>query len=331
VGSGVLAVRLLPRGVEIAAGGLASRLGAALSARSFAQFANHRVVFWRTAFEMTADEPLSGVGLAGFPYEFPAAYAKRHGSVTVTDSATNALLDVAAECGLPGLLLALLATVPLLSRAFDAAFARGPIDPAARGAGIALAGLFVASQTGSHTRFFEIGLLTSLVAGFIVVPRRDARDARAPASGSRQGTRTAGILAGAGILGAAFAAAPTRRPEAPFKTALWAGVYPARPGNEFHWAGPVAYRGLRRGETAAFFRVQNARPDGATVVVSVDLDGRPAERLELTAGETRDVRVDVPPGGTVVRLEASPTFVPRELSGGTDARRLGVRIAAEGL
>ncbi len=129
VGTGVLAVRLLPRGGPIAAGGLASRLGAALAARDFCSFANHRVMFWRTAFEMTGDEPLSGVGLAGFPYEFPVAFARRHGPVAVTDSATNELLDVAAECGVPGLLLALLAVVPLLARAFDASFARGPLDP----------------------------------------------------------------------------------------------------------------------------------------------------------------------------------------------------------
>ncbi len=129
LGTGVLAVRLLPRGGEIASGGLVRRLGAALEARDFAAFANNRVMFWRTAFETIGDEPLSGVGLAGFPYEFPAAFAKRHGPIAVTDGATNALLDVAAECGLPGLLLALLAVVPLLARAFDAAFARGPDRP----------------------------------------------------------------------------------------------------------------------------------------------------------------------------------------------------------
>ena len=54
LGTGVLAVRLLPRGGAIASGGLVSRLGAALSARDFSSFANHRVMFWRTAFEMTA-------------------------------------------------------------------------------------------------------------------------------------------------------------------------------------------------------------------------------------------------------------------------------------
>jgi hypothetical protein len=333
VGTGVLAVRLLPRGGAIAAGGLASRLGAALSARDFSAFANHRVMFWRTAFEMTGDEPLSGIGLAGFPYEFPAAYARRHGPVAVTDGATNALLDVSAECGVPGLFLALLAVVPLLTRAFEAALARGPIDPASRGAGVALAGLFVACQTGSHLRFFEIALLTSLAASFLLVPRRSGRDARAPAAGGWRPARTAGLLAGAGVLGSALAALPTAKPEAPFRTGLWAGVYPAFPGEAFHWAAPLACRGLRPGETAVSFRLQNARPDGAAVTVLVDVDGsrEAARSVVVPGGEMRDVSIEIPPGGKVVRLRSGRGFVPRDLTGSADTRRLALRLAGEGL
>ncbi len=332
LGAGVLAVRLLPRGGEIASGGLVRRLGAALEARDFTAFANNRVMFWRTAFEMTADEPLSGVGLAGFPYEFPGAYAKRHGPIAVTDGATNALLDVAAECGLPGLLLALLAVVPLLARAFDAAFARGPIDPVSRGSGAALAGLFVACQTGSHVRFFEIALLTSLVAGFLLVPHLTSRANRATAAGGWKPSRTAVILVGAGLLGSAAALLPTARAEAPFRVKTWAGVYSARPGDPFHWAGPLAYRGIRPGETSVAFRVQNARPDGQPVAVRVDVDGRGAAELDVPGGgETRDVRLDLPPGAKIVRVRTLSTFVPRDLNGGGDRRRLAVRLAGEGL
>ena len=130
----------------------------------------------------------------------------------MTDSATNALLDVAAECGLPGLLLALLAVVPLLTRAFDAAFARGPVDPASRAAGAALGGLFVACQTGSHTRFFEIALLTSLVAGFLLVPHLASRENRARAHEGWRPARTAALLARAGLLGSAAAVCRPRTP-----------------------------------------------------------------------------------------------------------------------
>ncbi len=331
LGIGLGAARLLPRGGAIAAGGLTSRLGAALSARDFTAFANHRVMFWRTAFEMTGDEPLSGVGLAGFPYEFPAAFAKRHGPVAVTDGATNALLDVAAECGIPGLVLALLAVVPLLALAFDAAFARGGIDPASRAAGAALAGLFVASQTGSHTRFFEIALLTSLAAAFVLAPSRSPGEDRPSDGDGWKPARTAAVLAGAGLLGSFAAVLPTARPEAPFRATTWAGVYPARTGEPFHWAGPLAYRAIRPGETSVAFRVQNARPDGAPVAVSVDVDGRPAASLDLAGGETRELRFDVPAGGTVARIRTRPAFVPGDAAGGRDRRRLAIRVAGEGL
>jgi hypothetical protein len=330
LGTGILAVRLLPRGGAIAAGGLASRLGAALAARDFSTFANHRVTFWRTAFEMTGDEPLSGVGLAGFPYEFPAAYAKRHGPIAVTDGATNALLDVAAECGLPGLVLALLAVVPILTCALDAAFARGPIDAVSRGAGAALAGLFVACQTGSHTRFFEIALLTSLAAAFLPLAGRPPREEPVAGESAAPG-RAAAILAFAGILGSFAALLPTARPEAPFRASTWAGVYPARPGDAFHWAGPLAYRAIRPGETSVAFRVQNARPDGGPVAVSVDVDGRPAVSLDVPGGgEAREVRFDVPAGGAVARIRTRPSFVPGDFGGG-DRRRLAIRVAGEGL
>ncbi len=116
---------VLPRGGAIARGGLATRLGAVLSSSSLDDVSSHRPLFWRTAFETVEDEPLSGCGLGGFPYEFPARYAKRHSAVHVTDNATNALLDTAAECGLPGLVLALAAVVPLLVRALDAALGLG--------------------------------------------------------------------------------------------------------------------------------------------------------------------------------------------------------------
>ncbi|MEO8586055.1 MAG: O-antigen ligase family protein [Acidobacteriota bacterium] len=324
---GVGIVPALPRGGGIAVGGLFQRLGAGLSSSSFADLANHRTLFWGTALEMTWDEPLSGVGLAGFPYEFPAAYARRHGAIAVTDGATNALLEVAAECGLPGLILAIFAVVPLLARAWDVTFAKSPLDGAARAAGAALLGLFVACQTGSHLRFPEIGLLAGLVAGFLFVPRLESRvrpAAEEPASRAHVPT----LLAAAGIAGAFAAVLPTDAPAAPFRLGRWIGLYTAAPSpNPFLWSGPRACRRIRPGETSVSFRVENARPDGHPVTLAIDIDGRPEPAFELPGASTRDLTVSVPPGAQVLRVSGRPVFVPHDLTGSADFRRLSFRIA----
>lgn len=324
--AGAALVPVLPRGGGIAAGGLFQRLGAGLSSSSFADLANHRTLFWGTALEMTWDEPLSGVGLAGFPYEFPGAYARRHGAIGVTDSATNALLEVTAECGLPGLALAIFAVVPLLARAWDATFARTPLDGTARAAGAALLGLFVACQTGSHLRFPEIGLLAGLVAGFLLVPRFEAPTQ--PAARGAGSTHIPTLLAAAGIAGAFAATIPTAAPAAPFRLGRWIGLYAAGPSpNPFRWSGPRACRRIQPGETSLSFRVENARPDGHPVTLVLDLDGRSEPAFELPGASVRDLTVAVPPGAEVLRLSGLPAFVPHDLTGSADFRTLSFRLA----
>jgi len=325
--AGAALVGVLPRGGGIAAGGLLERLGAGLDSSSFAELANHRTLFWRTALEMTWDEPLSGIGLAGFPYEFPVAYARRHGEISVTDGATNALLEVASECGLPGLVLALCAVFPLLSRAFRAAFATTPLDGAARGAGAALLALLVACQTGSHLRFTEIGLLTSLVAAFLFVPSAESPEPL-PADAEARRAHIPGILAVAGILGAIVAVLPTARSSAPFRLGRWIGLYSSgRSTRPFRWSGPRVCREIRPGETSVSFRVENARPDGAPVTLAIDVDGRSEPPIELPGASVRDLDVPVPRGARVLRLTGRPTFVPHELTGSSDFRRLFVGLA----
>ena len=326
--AGAALVPALPRGGEIAVGGLFQRLGAGLSSSSFADLANHRTLFWRTAVEMTWDEPLSGIGLAGFPYEFPGAYARRHGAIGVTDSATNAFLEVAAECGLPGLALAIFAVVPLLARAWNATFAKTPLDGTARAAGAALLGLFVACQTGSHLRFPEIGLLAGLVAGFLFVPRLEAR-AQPAEEAPANGAHVPALLAAAGIVGAFAAALPTAAPTAPFRLGRWIGLYaPAPSPNPFVWSGPRACRRIQPGETSVSFRVENARPDGRPVTLAIDLDGRLEPAFELPGASTRALTVAVPPGAQVLRVSGRPVFVPHDLIGSADFRRLSFRLAS---
>ncbi len=323
-------VPALPRGGGVAVGGLLQRLGAGLSSSSFADFVDHRTLFWGTALEMTGDEPLSGIGLGGFPYEFPAAYARRHAPLGVTDGATNAFLEVAAECGLPGLALALVAVAPLLARACDEAFSRERRDGVARAAGAALLGLFVACQTGSHLRFPEIGLLAGLVAGFLFVPRAGERFAP-PGEKPADGGHIAALLAVFGAVGALAATIPTAAPDAPFRLGNWIGLYgPAPTPGPYRWAGPSVCRRILPSEASVSFRVENARPDGRPVTLVLSLDGRAQPAIEIAGASSRDVTVAIPSGTRVLRVTGHPDFVPHELTGSADFRRLCFRLEPEG-
>lgn len=325
--AGAALVSALPRGGGIAAGGLFQRLGAGLSSSSFADLANHRTMFWGTALEMTWEEPLSGIGLAGFPYEFPGAYARRHGRISVTDGATNAILEVAAESGLPGLVLAGFAVAPLLARAWGAAFSNAAPDPLVRAAGASLLGLFVACLTGSHLRFPEIGLLAGLVAGFLFAGHAEPRLSVASES-ARPGEHVAALLAAAGLIGAFIAVLPTARPAAPFRLGRWIGLYPPGPSlNPFRWSGPRACRRLGAAEESLSFRVENARPDGLPVTIATDADGRENPPIEIPGASMREITIPVLRDAQVLCLSARPTFVPHDLTGSSDFRRLSFRLA----
>jgi O-antigen ligase len=337
VGAAVLVVAgavaltfILPRGGAIARGGLATRLGAVLSSSSLDDVSSHRPLFWRTAFDTVEDEPLTGCGLGGFPYEFPARYAKRHSAVHVTDNATNALLDTAAECGLPGLVLALAAVVPLLVRALDAALGIGSpetlhrLDAPARAGGAALAGFAVACLTGSHFLFPEIALLAALAAA--LVPRApDAEPAEPVVS-----RRVPAILAAAGILASILVVAPTRRADAAFRTGPWTGVWEWEIYDKRaqRWMGPRAFRRIEPGEQSFFLALTNLRPDRRPVLVTADVDGGRVQRLSVPPGETRNLTVDaIPKGAEALRLRFEPTFVPYRLTGGRDFRELSIVLS----
>lgn len=319
-----LVVAFAPRGGATAAGGLVARLGASLSAPSAALLANHRPTFWGAAFDMLAKEPVSGVGLGGFPFEFPAVFERRHGSPAVaTDNATNLLLDVAAECGLPALLLALAAAAPLLVRALAAAAGRERGDPVGRAAGAALCGFAAASLTGSHLRFPEVALLLAALAALLP----EAPVEEAPADGPRP-RRALPVLAGAGVLGALLSTLPTAGPDAPFRGERWAGLHDR--GRPRRWTSDEAFRRVAPGEREVRLTLANERPDSRPVVLRLRVDDGAASALSVAAGPARTYRVSLPRGARVLRLAVEPSFVPRSLTGAADSRTLGVRLHADG-
>ena len=316
----------LPKGGSVAAGGLVSRLAASIRSGSVTGTLTQRTVFWRGAFDIIAEEPLSGCGLGGFFYEFPVRFGTKHEPVAFSDNPTNALLDVAAECGLPALLLALAAIIPVLVRAWDTALTRGRSPIGARAAGATLVGLAVASMTGGHLRFPEVGVLASLVAALLLT------------TGAPEGTpdpdlaapkRAGAVLATAGILASVLSVFPTRGPDAAFRMEPWVGLYRPELQKEMssrRWMGPVALRRVRPGETSLALRLANGRPDDLPVTFSVDIDGslRPGAVIPKD-GEATLSLTDLRPG-QIIRLAAQPTFVPGEGLLGRDDRTLSLLV-----
>ncbi len=333
VGAGLAAVLalavavwpVLPKGGSVSSGGLASRLAASLRAGSLTGAATHRAVFWRGAFDVIAEEPLSGCGLGGFPYEFPVRFSRRHFYINYSDNPTNALLDVAAECGVPALLLALAAAVPLLVRALDAALARDEIPAAARAAGAALVGLAAASMTGGHLRFPEVACLASLLLACLFGPGLPS--AEPPADpGLVAPKRVAPTLAAAGVLASLLVVWPTRRPDAAFATEPWIGMYHPELARRTvqRWMGPLAFRRIGPGETSLSLRLANERPDDLPVTVSVEVDGAVRPGTVIPKGEVAVIDVGSLRPGQIVRFAAQPTFVPGDRFGAEDYRTLAV-------
>lgn len=323
--------RLAPRGGSTAMGGLVTRIGAAFSAASFEDLSSHRPLFWRTAFEMMETEPLSGCGLGGFPYEFPVFYGRRHSRITVTDNATSTLLDVGAECGIPALLLALAAVIPILVRATDSVFGSRDLSSTesrlgARAAGAVLLGFAVASFTGSHIRFPEVALLVALSAALLPASSADSGSYFSPPR------RLAGVLAFSGIVASCLALLPTLQPKAAFRAGPWVGVY----GPEIHeersqaWLGPRAFRRIREGESRLSLTFRNQRPDGRPVLVSADIEGRPSGSLSIAAGARGVLSLSsLPRESRALRLRFEPTFVPVRLTGLPDFRELSLLLEAD--
>jgi hypothetical protein len=333
----ISAVLLLPRQGSVASGGLLDRIGAALQARSLAQVSNHRNLFWSAAFSTIEKEPLSGCGLAGFAYEFPVWFEKSHGLASFTDNTTNGFLDIAAECGIPGLLLALLAAGPVLFAAAGELWQGRPKTAISVAAAASLAGFFVILFWGSHVRNPEVAIWM-LVPGLCVAPLRNEV---VPLEDEISGPSRAGwVLVASGVLSSFLALNQTRDAEWAFRGEKWAGLHgrgaraSGLEGGMPQWSGPSLFRRIQKGERSIRLGFKNLRPDERSVLALVDVDGWKAGAVAMGRGEERWLRVEsLPFGAGVVRVRFTPTFVPSELTGGTDTRELGVvvlPVAAKG-
>lgn len=318
-----------PRGGSAVAGGLVRRVGGALSARSLVELTSHRPVFWGAALEIVREEPLSGCGLGGFPFEFPVRYERTFGPARFTDNATNAFLDVAAESGVPALLLGIGAVTSLVLLALETLVRPLPgAGWAAVGGAAAVIGLLVVSLTGSHLRFPEVAICAALGSAFLPFPARPCRAEKEPPNGPK---RVLPVLVLVGILASCLAAVPSLGPDAPFRESGggWIGVYPREgsAGSPRQWTGGRISRRLAAGEGEARVTLENVRPDGRPVLATFRVGDASAGSAVLPLGGPRTLAVrPLPRAGSVLTITFSPVFVPAEGPASRDRRTLGVLL-----
>ncbi|MBL8111893.1 MAG: O-antigen ligase family protein [Acidobacteria bacterium] len=316
-------IRYTPRDGSASFGGLVKRLGASLGSGSFNALASNRPVFWRAAFDVIREEPLSGCGLAGFPYVFPERSSRNGPPPLFTDNATNALLDVGAECGLPGLLLALAAVVPLLVRALDACFGRAT-ELVPRAAGAVLLGFFVSGFLGSHLRFPTVALFAALAVALLPL------EADPVAAEAAEPRRFLPVLVASGALASLLAVLTTLEARTAFRTGPWIGIHPWEIHAENRWQRWMDARAIRQlgpRETSLDLLVRNERPDGRPVLVTASVNGVPRVRLSVPVGAHEPLALSGLPAGGLVRLDFDPVFRPRRLTGANDDRTLSLILA----
>jgi O-antigen ligase len=122
---------------------------------------------WRVAVRVVADHPILGVGPEGYRIAFGSAvddrYEAAHGRDPLPDRAHDALLDVAATTGLPGL-AAYLALVALAGRSVLAGLRRGAPWVAGAAAGL----VAYAAQSLLLFPLAEVDPVAWLLAGLVV-------------------------------------------------------------------------------------------------------------------------------------------------------------------
>jgi O-antigen ligase len=143
--------------------GISERMSVAAPAGGLDVSAAGRLDFWITALKAAALRPLTGVGLANFPwfnYIQTGQYMTTH----------NTWLQVLAEAGIPGLVLFVLMVARALRtslrahRILSAAEVRSPVQPVAYGLVAAIAGFCTAGMFLSQGFTWSIYVIVALAA-----------------------------------------------------------------------------------------------------------------------------------------------------------------------
>ncbi len=278
-----------------------------------------RLAYWRAAASMIRDHPLAGVGPAGFPKTLPRYLEKSRPELY--DARENAHcypLQVAAEYGLPGLLLALgflwAVVAPRLRQ-----WRRLSHETAGLLTG---ALLYLAHCLQSHPLllFEQQILFGAALAALAGSPRPPVEEAP-----SRR-RRLLPLLALPLPLAGLFHSVPYADQARSY------GLYPADLAGQrfdYGWSGPEAWW-LLTGGGGFTFKASAPRPDleAKRPELTVEVDGRPLLAHRFAALQPVQFTVPPAPGapGRLVHIRVAPPIVPSEATGSRDRRSLGTRV-----
>lgn len=278
-----------------------------------------RPALWRAAWRLFLRNPVEGAGMGVFAWTFPDL-AREENRRLMRDNPGSAYVQALVETGIAGFFL----TAVFLVAAGRRALARGRLgDGAGAGAGIAVLTFLVSLAIGSHWLASDVSLLFFLLTAMVASPAQETRRVTsAPAF-----WRIARIAAV--TVFAVFAAASawaTARPAEAFRWSSRIGFHQVEsgPGGPFRWTRRRFALWLQPGESRRLTLVHFS-PGPDSVDVSARVEGRPAYRRTLKAGESVVLALSgSPERSRPVVFEVSRAFIPKRLGLSDDRRELGL-------
>jgi hypothetical protein len=305
---------------------------------------------WRLAGEGIAAYPLTGLGVGGYIIESSNYAAVTGVKIAMPDSAENYFLQVAAEMGLPGLVVFLWIFWEIFRKARAAwrkAPLRGPERWILAGTVSGILAYVFNLLTHSYIGSYEIKYIFWLFAAavFILGGGPEAASETAGASAARRRSRrtTAAFVAAFGLAhlwssahGLSLDRTTVRFP-VPKEIGL-GRMEKTDDGREFRWTREYGGVPVAAASSALVVPVHASHPDIAARPVRVRISLRPdvfragpvLKVLVLETWEWRDVELPIPAADVgkrrILFFEVDRTWNPSKTTGAPDSRDLGLAV-----